>query len=215
MTYFFTDPSGLDGSSSSPSALGGAGPQAAAAAAGTSAASTTCSSKVAAPRVKVGADVLPWWPARGVYLLLEHARDAAGGPGRRRRRRVASGRRHRWTSTERLASARGGPATHLLLPRRRPGRDRGAAAARARRRVGRKPTSNRCSPRRSTPSCPTSGIAMCRRRFRMRIGLMVGSDKERSRADRLSRSARRREGRREATASRRSGFPRSPATSTR
>jgi hypothetical protein len=25
----------------------------------------------AAPRVKVGADVLPWWPATGVYLLLE------------------------------------------------------------------------------------------------------------------------------------------------
>ena len=25
----------------------------------------------AAPRVKVGADVLPWWPPRGVYLLLE------------------------------------------------------------------------------------------------------------------------------------------------
>jgi hypothetical protein len=27
--------------------------------------------KVAAPRIKVGADVLPWWPARGMYLLLE------------------------------------------------------------------------------------------------------------------------------------------------
>lgn len=27
--------------------------------------------RVAAPRVKVGADVLPWWPVRGVYLLLE------------------------------------------------------------------------------------------------------------------------------------------------
>ena len=26
---------------------------------------------MAAPRVKVGADVLPWWPATGVYLLLE------------------------------------------------------------------------------------------------------------------------------------------------
>jgi hypothetical protein len=26
---------------------------------------------VAAPRVKVGGDVLPWWPALGVYLLLE------------------------------------------------------------------------------------------------------------------------------------------------
>jgi hypothetical protein len=25
----------------------------------------------AAPRVKVGADVLPWWPATGVYILVE------------------------------------------------------------------------------------------------------------------------------------------------
>ena len=35
-------------------------------------------SRVAAARVKVGADVLPWWPARGVYLLLEtHATPLA------------------------------------------------------------------------------------------------------------------------------------------
>ena len=27
--------------------------------------------KAASPRVKVGADVLPWWPIRGMYLLLE------------------------------------------------------------------------------------------------------------------------------------------------
>ncbi len=26
---------------------------------------------VAAPRIKIGADVLPWWPMRGVYLLVE------------------------------------------------------------------------------------------------------------------------------------------------
>src|SRR5262245_35790946 len=26
---------------------------------------------VAAPRIKIGADVLPWWPTRGVYVLLE------------------------------------------------------------------------------------------------------------------------------------------------
>src|SRR5262245_62622678 len=25
----------------------------------------------AAPRIKVGADVLPWWPAKGVYVLIE------------------------------------------------------------------------------------------------------------------------------------------------
>jgi hypothetical protein len=40
---------------------------------------------VAAPRIKVGADVLPWWPATGVYLLVERgeapARPLAGVPG--------------------------------------------------------------------------------------------------------------------------------------
>ena len=39
----------------------------------------------AAPRVKVGADVLPWWPARGVYLLVERGEappsDLLGTPG--------------------------------------------------------------------------------------------------------------------------------------
>jgi hypothetical protein len=28
--------------------------------------------RAAAPDAKVGADVLPWWPATGVYLLIEH-----------------------------------------------------------------------------------------------------------------------------------------------
>jgi len=28
--------------------------------------------RVASPDAKVGADVLPWWPATGVYLLVEH-----------------------------------------------------------------------------------------------------------------------------------------------
>jgi len=31
----------------------------------------------AAPRVKVGADVLPWWPVKGVYLLLERGEATA------------------------------------------------------------------------------------------------------------------------------------------
>jgi hypothetical protein len=35
--------------------------------------------KVAAPRVKIGADVLPWWPARGVYLLVERDAPPASG----------------------------------------------------------------------------------------------------------------------------------------
>ncbi len=28
--------------------------------------------RIAAPRIKVGAEVLPWWPRHGVYLLVEH-----------------------------------------------------------------------------------------------------------------------------------------------
>jgi len=39
----------------------------------------------AAPRIKVGADVLPWWPLRGAYLLVERgqspARDLTQVPG--------------------------------------------------------------------------------------------------------------------------------------
>jgi hypothetical protein len=34
--------------------------------------------KVAAPRVVVGADVVPWRPAVGAYLLLEHGTAASG-----------------------------------------------------------------------------------------------------------------------------------------
>jgi hypothetical protein len=33
----------------------------------------------AAPRVKIGADVLPWWPARGVYILIEQGESEAAG----------------------------------------------------------------------------------------------------------------------------------------
>ena len=32
----------------------------------------------AAPRIKVGADVLPWWPSRGVYVLIEQGAAPAG-----------------------------------------------------------------------------------------------------------------------------------------
>jgi len=39
----------------------------------------------AAPRIKVGADVLPWWPAQGVYLLVERGEapgsELGGVPG--------------------------------------------------------------------------------------------------------------------------------------
>ena len=34
----------------------------------------------AAPRIKIGADVLPWWPASGVYLIVEQGHAAAPDP---------------------------------------------------------------------------------------------------------------------------------------
>ena len=30
----------------------------------------------AAPHIKVGADVLPWWPAKGVYILIERGEQS-------------------------------------------------------------------------------------------------------------------------------------------
>jgi hypothetical protein len=70
MTYFFSDPGGLDGFLELSKALGGGGrklPVLPPVERGV----YDVEHKVAAPRVKVGADVLPWWPVLGVYLLLE------------------------------------------------------------------------------------------------------------------------------------------------
>jgi len=74
MSYFFSDPAGLEPFLSLSKALGGAGrklPLLPAVGRGV----YDLQTKAAAPRVKVGADVLVWWPVRGVYLLLE--RNAA------------------------------------------------------------------------------------------------------------------------------------------
>jgi hypothetical protein len=70
MTYFFTDPSGLDGFLDLAKALIGADrklPLLPPVERGV----YDVEHKVAAPRIKIGADVLPWWPILGVYLLLE------------------------------------------------------------------------------------------------------------------------------------------------
>ena len=37
----------------------------------------TFAGRVAAPEAKVGADVLPWWPSTGVYLLVEQGTASA------------------------------------------------------------------------------------------------------------------------------------------
>ena len=75
MTYFFTDVGGMDGFLALAKALIGAKrklPLLPPVERGV----YEVHHKSAAPRVKVGADVLPWWPVKGVYLLLERG-DAA------------------------------------------------------------------------------------------------------------------------------------------
>ncbi|MBB2991881.1 hypothetical protein FHR72_003371 [Mycolicibacterium iranicum] len=78
MTYFFSDPAGLQTFNELSVALGDAGrklPLLPPVERGV----YTVGEKSAAPRVKVGADVLPWWPVLGVILLLERHSAAADG----------------------------------------------------------------------------------------------------------------------------------------
>jgi hypothetical protein len=78
MSYFFTDTAGLDSFDRLSTALGGAGrklPLLPPVERGVYA----VAAKATAPRVKIGADVLPWWPAVGVYLLLETNASAPVG----------------------------------------------------------------------------------------------------------------------------------------
>lgn len=70
MTYFFADPEGLGGFLDLATALGGAG-RVRALLPPVERGVYEVYSKVSAPRVRVGADVLPWWPVRGVFLLVE------------------------------------------------------------------------------------------------------------------------------------------------
>lgn len=76
MTYFFTDRAGLRGFNELSSALGNAGrklPLLPPVERGV----YEVRAKAAAPRVKVGSDVLPWLPARGVFLLVERGSASA------------------------------------------------------------------------------------------------------------------------------------------
>lgn len=71
MTYFFADPAGLATFNELSIALGAAGrklPLLPPVERGVYEVRT----KVAAPRVKVGSDVLPWLPVRGAFVLVEH-----------------------------------------------------------------------------------------------------------------------------------------------
>jgi hypothetical protein len=78
MTYFFTSPAGMEPFLALSKALGDAGRKLALLPP-VERGVYDVSGKSAAPRVKVGADVLPWWPTRGAYLLLERG-DAAPDP---------------------------------------------------------------------------------------------------------------------------------------
>jgi hypothetical protein len=76
MTYFFSDVGGLPGFLELAAALRGAGrmmPLLPHVERGV----YEVQAKRAAPRVKVGADVLPWWPVLGGYLLVERG-EASG-----------------------------------------------------------------------------------------------------------------------------------------
>jgi len=84
MSYFFDDSAGLGEFDALSRALGAAG-RVPFVLAPVQRGVYTVAGRFAAPRVKAGADVLPWWPARGVYLLLEQgaagAAQLAGIPG--------------------------------------------------------------------------------------------------------------------------------------
>ncbi|MGV0794258.1 hypothetical protein [Mycolicibacterium sp. XJ1819] len=78
MTYFFTDAAGMEGFLELAKALIGAKrklPLLPPVERGV----YQVQRRSAAPRVKVGSDVLPWWPVRGVYLLLERGDTSADG----------------------------------------------------------------------------------------------------------------------------------------
>ena len=108
----------------------------------------------AAPRVLVGADVIPWRPARGAYVLVEQGVAPAGAltevPG------VAG----TWWFRGEPASppdGRGRPADHALLPGRRPGGGGDAAPSRPRGEMGRATRSSRGWRRRSSCRSSTTG----------------------------------------------------------
>jgi hypothetical protein len=75
MTYLFKDPEGLAGFSELSTALAQAGrvpyllPV-------VERSVYRLNGKLAATRIKAGADVLPWWPAKGVYVLIERGSES-------------------------------------------------------------------------------------------------------------------------------------------
>jgi hypothetical protein len=77
MTYFFSDTAGFEGFLTLSTALGDAGRKLALLP-HIERGVYDVRTRTAAPRVKIGADVLPWWPIKGAYLLLESRSEPAG-----------------------------------------------------------------------------------------------------------------------------------------
>ncbi len=77
MTYLWTDLAGLDGFNDLSVAMRNAG-RAPYLLPLVERAVYSLDGAVAAPRIKIGADVLPWWPIKGVYLLIERGEAPAG-----------------------------------------------------------------------------------------------------------------------------------------
>jgi len=78
MTYLFSDPAGLASFGELATALAQAGRMPYLLPAVERAVYRLQGSR-AAPRIKAGADVLPWWPARGMYVLIERGEESPCG----------------------------------------------------------------------------------------------------------------------------------------
>ena len=111
-------------------------------------------------RAKVGADVLPWWPAAGVYLLVEHgtaaAADLAEVAGRGRRvvgPTVAS-------TPALFSTAQMGQSDHLSASSTTTRSTPPSGSPPPSSSGGRPARSSPLSPPRSTRSCPMRGIVM-------------------------------------------------------
>jgi hypothetical protein len=78
MTYFFADASGFAGFADLAAALRGADRMPCALPA-VERGVYDVRERSAAARIKIGADVLPWWPATGVYLIVERGYPTATG----------------------------------------------------------------------------------------------------------------------------------------
>ena len=130
---------------------------------------------MATPSAVAGADVIPWRPAHGVYLMIERGeapgRHPHGGSGRRRRL-VVPGRAGPGAVFDRCPRAAG----HLLLPGRRPRRDGGAArrddatalGVRRRRRAPRRPVPHARTVRVDPP--PSDDAGMSTATFQLSVG---------------------------------------------